>query len=101
MRRVHLVVEPVEPLPLLGGDFFAHLAGILARALTQVVTEADWLSKTSERVMASDRRPLHARGIAERGSSRCQRVSALVSEESSIRLMVTSSWRTVFSARSR
>jgi hypothetical protein len=32
---------------------------------------------------------------------RCQRVSALVSLVSSIRLMVTSSWRTVFSARSR
>ena len=36
VRRVHLVIEPVEPLPLLGGDFFAHLAGIFARRIHAV-----------------------------------------------------------------
>ena len=33
VRRVHLVVEAVEALPLLGGDFFADLAGIFARGI--------------------------------------------------------------------
>ena len=32
MRRVHLVIEAVEALPLLGRDFFAHLARVFARA---------------------------------------------------------------------
>ena len=30
VRRMHLVIEAIEALPLLGGDFFADLAGIFA-----------------------------------------------------------------------
>ena len=33
LRRVDLVIEAIEALPLLGGDFFAHLAGIFAGAI--------------------------------------------------------------------
>ena len=37
LRGVHLVIEAVEALPLLGGDFFADLAGIFAGGI-----DADW-----------------------------------------------------------
>ena len=33
VRRVHLVVEAVETLPLFGGYFFADLAGVFARSV--------------------------------------------------------------------
>src|SRR5580698_5130305 len=36
VRRVHLVIEPIETLPLFGGDFFAHLAGVFAGSIYAV-----------------------------------------------------------------
>ncbi len=36
VRRVNLVIEAIEALPLLGGDFFAHLAGIFARRVDAI-----------------------------------------------------------------
>ncbi len=33
LRRMHLVIEAVEALPLLAGDFFADLAGVFAGAV--------------------------------------------------------------------
>ena len=55
--RVHLVVQAIETLPLLGGDLFAHLARIFARALMQNVTDAVMcLSKMSFSAMRFERR---------------------------------------------
>ena len=36
VRQMHLMVETVEALPHLSGDFFAHLAGVLARPIEAV-----------------------------------------------------------------
>ena len=104
MRRVHLVEEAVEALPLLGGDFFADLAGVFAGGVDAEGDGGGAEAVEDQRARPSDSRsPFHSMpaGLPSAAMRRCQRVSALAPPVSSIRLMVTSSWRTVFSARSR
>ncbi len=70
---------------------------------TQKVTLAGLRLSNISLLAIASRSPFHSMptGLPSEAIMRCQRVSALVSLVSSIRLMVTSSWRTVFSARSR
>ena len=63
------MVEPVEPLPLLGRNLFAHLAGIFARRVDAIGDGAWWrLSKISlSRHCLEIAVPLQARRLAQRG----------------------------------
>ena len=101
--RMNLMEEPVESLPLLGGDFLAHLASVLARAVDaesdggMVEIVKDQLVRHRLQIAV----PLQAGGLAERGNKPLPAPLRWPPPVSSIRPMVTSSWRTVFSARSR
>ncbi len=68
MWRMHQVIEAVEALPLLGGDFFADLAGVFARGIDargdgrrMVLVEDECLS-----IGDGITGPVEARRIAER-----------------------------------
>ena len=103
LRRMNLMIKPVEPLPLLGGDFLAHLAGIFARAVhaesyrRMIEIVKDQLVRHRLQIAI----PVQPGRLAERCHKPLPALLFTAPPVSSIRPMVTSSWRTVFSARSR
>src|ERR1039457_7405045 len=69
MRGVHLVKEAIESLPLFAGDFFAHLASILAGTIDAESDRcgAEAIEDEGAGHGFKAALPLHAGGLAEGG----------------------------------
>ena len=93
IRRVHLVKEAVEPLPLLGGDFFADLAGVFAGAVDAESNRGG--ANAVEDQLAGHRVDALRSTPSQRACQVCQQAPpalfTLTPPVSSMRLMVTSS----------